>query len=404
MKPRLLQLLVCPVDRTPLDLIEWESGPSEISAEEIQKARRLGIEPAELSREIVTGVLVNRRQKIVYPIYRGIPRLLVFETGVSREFWRQYGGRIGRELPGFRAPSEGAMPGEEDVLRSFSTEWTNYGWDGRSYWGLTPEALHRSMDFLLDLGRTPVRGQRVLEVGIGIGSTADYVTRSNDCEMVGIDLSYAVDAAYKPFARNSLLHIVQASAFRVPFPDKAFDFVYSFGVLHHTFSTREAFRSISCLPRAGGRLFVWVYSPFDETRTMERRMLMRLENALRPIYWRLPTKLQTLALLPFLPLYRIHQALVRKKRGPEYVHYGWREAMHAARDRFTHRFAHRHDEEEVSGWFAEAGYGDLRFVTPRSAPDFVPTSFVACTGVEGTRQATAGCRSTDRVAAEGERV
>jgi SAM-dependent methyltransferase len=223
-----------------------------------------------------------------------------------------------------------------------------------------------------------------LEVGIGVGGIADHVARKEECELVGIDLSYAADSAYKHFGGRAFLHIVQASAFAPPFPENVFDLVYSQGVLHHTFSTKTAFEHICKLPKVGGRLYVWVYSEKDEQRTMIRRIIMLMETLIRPLCWRLPESLQTVTLLPIIPLYLIHQNLqARCKAG--YVRFGWREAMHAARDRFTPRYVHRHTEEEICDWFRQAGYAELQCASKRDRPNFVPIPFVSATAVDGVR-------------------
>ena len=47
---------------------------------------------------------------------------------------------------------------------------------------------------------------------------------------------------------------------------------------------------------------------------------------------------------------------------------------------------HRHPDEEVCGWYRTLGYGQLQCVSKRDAPDYVPISFVACTGVDGVRE------------------
>jgi len=112
------------------------------------------------------------------------------------------------------------------------------------------------MRFMLDAERQPLSGKSVLEVGIGIGAFADHLATTAGCEVVGVDLGYAVDAAQTAFGNNPFLHTVQASAFAPPFRDASFDFVYSFGVLHHTYSTKTAFDRVSRLPRKGGRLFI----------------------------------------------------------------------------------------------------------------------------------------------------
>jgi uncharacterized protein YbaR (Trm112 family)/SAM-dependent methyltransferase len=385
MKLRLLDLLVCPVDRTPLELIAWESSTVKLSADAIDRVKRLGLNPELFTTEVVTGVLINRSRKVFYPIHQGIPRMLVFPTGVARHFAEKYATRIASELPGFTLQQEESMPGEETVLRTFSSEWVNYDWDEESYWNLSPEAIYSTMSSLLDLRHKPIRNKLVLEVGIGIGGIADYMARQEEAEVVGVDLSYAVDPAYRHFGGNPFFHIVQASAFAPPFRQNSFDLVYSHGVLHHTFSTRTAFQRICMLPKRGGRLYVWVYSPRDEERTLERRMLMKMERLIRPVMWRLQGKSQTLALLPIVPLYLVRQNLFRDRHKPGYIRYRLREALHAARDRFTPRYVHRHTEEEVSAWFLEAGYSQLRCISKGKHPQFVPASFVMATGIDGTR-------------------
>jgi hypothetical protein len=348
----------------------------------------MGMDSRLFSREVLNGALVNRARRIYYPVYGGVPRMLVFPTRSTLQFNRTYAATIAQQLAGYTLPMGVPQPGETDVLRNFSTEWLNYKWNDRSYWSLTPESVFDTMHFALDLAHHPVNDQLVLEAGIGIGGTADYLAREHECELVGIDLSYAVDAAFRQFGRNRFLHIVQASVFAPPFAESAFDLVFSQGVIHHTFSTKAAFDRLARLPREDrGRLYVWVYSPNNERRSGLRRALMWLESMMRPVCSRLPAPLQTLALSPLVPLYLLHQnAMASRVEAQNRARYGVREAMHAARDRFTPRYAHRHTEAEVTGWFSAAGYQDLRCLSQHQAPRTIPIDLVACTGVEGVRR------------------
>ena len=386
MKMRLLDLLVCPIDKSKLELFEWESSSVELSTEEVSRAESLGLDPEMIAREIKTGVLVNQARKIFYPIHNGIPRLLIFPTGVAKEFLQKNNKRIAQELVGYTTPNQTVMTGEETVLRTFSSEWVNFGWDGKSYWGIEPDVIYKSMRWLLKLEENPIQNKTVLEVGIGVGGIADYMARKEGCELVGMDLSYAVDSAYEHFWKNRFLHIIQASAFAPPFKSNTFDLVYSQGVIHHTPSTKDAFNSICNLPKPKGRLYIWVYNPLDEERNLIRRMTMVLENILRPLCWRLPERLQSLVLLPIIPLYLIHQNFIVMKKGPGFKRYGFREAMHAARDRFTPRFAFRHTEEEVKGWFNVAGYSDIQWASQRTRPDYVAEALFFATSVDGVRK------------------
>jgi hypothetical protein len=114
---------------------------------------------------------------------------------------------------------------------------------------------------------------------------------------------------------------------------------------------------------------------------------MAMENVVRPIAWRLPDGVQTALLLPFVPLYMAHQWW-QSRNTPGAIRYGFREALHAARDRFSPRYVHRHSEDEVAGWFRAAGYDHLVCGSQLVRPAFVTENVTACTGIEGTRLTT----------------
>lgn len=385
MKKRLAELLVCPVDRGALTLDAWESTHVPLTDAQAAQAAELGASRESLETRVVTGVLVNARKKLLYAIQGGVPRMTVCTNAAVAEFFRVHAERLANAYPGYVAPTDRASPGEEDVLRSFSAEWTGYDWDGEVYWNLPVKTMFDCMEFMLDVKRRPLTGKRVLEVGMGVGGVAHHLCRTQRCELVGMDLGFAVDVAQRHFDEEPFFHVVQGSTFHPPFADESFDFVYSQGVIHHTHSTRAAFDVLRRLPKPGGRLYVWVYSHYNESRSVVRRAIMNLEKVWRPVCWRLPTKLQTVALWPVLPLYWVHQNLLVTAKDERQVKYGYREALHAARDRFTPRFIWRHTDEEVAEWFSESGFDDVRVASLRPKPDFVPETFVTCVGVEGTR-------------------
>jgi len=91
--------------------------------------------------------------------------------------------------------------------------------------------------------------------------------------------------------------------------------------------------------------------------------------------------------MPIVPLYLVRQNLFRDRRKPGFIRYGVREAVHAARDRFTPRYAHRHSDDEVSDWFREAGYTQLERVSEQERESFIPPAYVVGVGVQGVRTA-----------------
>ena len=99
----------------------------------------------------------------------------------------------------------------------------------------------------------------MLEIGCGAGPYPDICANYyNAKEVIGIDLSRAVDAAYENVGKNKNVTVIQADLFKLPFKVK-FDTVYSLGVLHHTPDTKKAFFSIANFVKEGGILSIWLY-------------------------------------------------------------------------------------------------------------------------------------------------
>jgi len=102
--------------------------------------------------------------------------------------------------------------------------------------------------------------QDVLEIGVGIGTHAEILS-THAKSYSGIDLTdYAVQATRKRlevFGRNG--HVIQMDAEQMDFPDALFDFVWSWGVIHHSSDTRKILEQIHRVLKPGGRLTFMVY-------------------------------------------------------------------------------------------------------------------------------------------------
>ncbi len=107
------------------------------------------------------------------------------------------------------------------------------------------------------------KGKRVLEIGVGAG--ADF---QNWCRyaahVVGVDLTEAaIDLTRERLSLNSVppdtYSLRTADAEKLPFEDNSFDIVYSWGVLHHTPNTRQAFAEAFRVLKPGGKLEAMIY-------------------------------------------------------------------------------------------------------------------------------------------------
>jgi SAM-dependent methyltransferase len=100
----------------------------------------------------------------------------------------------------------------------------------------------------------PLRaGMRVLDLGCGDGSHLRYLGDRFGVHGVGID--FARTALLRERQGNGPRPRVQGRIQELPFRREAFDAVYSFGVIEHTWQTEEIIRASFELLRPGG----WAY-------------------------------------------------------------------------------------------------------------------------------------------------
>ena len=294
MKPRLLELLACPACRGDLTL----------RADQVTDG------------EIVTGALACAPCRASYPIAAGIPRF----TGQDA-----YAESFGDEWHRFRTVQIDSLNGTTESQDGF-----------RRKTGLTPEEL---------------RGRLVLDAGVGAGRYAEVMARWG-AEVVGVDLTRAVDAAAQNLRGYPAAHLVQADIFALPFRDETFDVAYSIGVLHHTPDTAAAFRRVAALVKKGGQLAVYVYHAGG---------LMRYtSDALRIVTTRLPRPLVYWGSTAAIPIYYLHRLPVLGRvleiLLPTIGHPRWRWRWLDTFDWYTPRYQWKHRYPEVFRWFREAGF------------------------------------------------
>lgn len=109
--------------------------------------------------------------------------------------------------------------------------------------------------------RFPIQGRRVLEIGYGAG--ADHMQLiGRGGEVYGIDLTEenfkVTSARLKQAGLAGRLRTGDAES--LPFENDFFEFVYSFGVVHHTPDSERVIREIYRVLKPGGRAYITVYN------------------------------------------------------------------------------------------------------------------------------------------------
>jgi SAM-dependent methyltransferase len=298
--------------------------------------------------EITEGLLTCRCGKI-YPIVRGVPRFLPDAFEEHREFTQGYYNQI--EQYGINlnsAEKKHFIRMFKKTQGTFGLQWKTWGHSGRIY-GFTDEEAKEW--FLTDLTAKDInasyfKGKTVLEVGCGHGR---FVKILNDLcdEYVALDLGPSVELAREITQDRPKVHIIQANAMFPPLKEESFDYVWSHGVLHHTPSTKEAFRAVSKLPKKQtGRFYIWVYH--------KGGIIWEYGNRLaRSITTRLPATLLRLISYSTVPLLYLIPAYNKRVNLSNMT---WSECALSTHDWLAPKYQWHHSQEEVKSWFEEQGY------------------------------------------------
>ena len=105
-----------------------------------------------------------------------------------------------------------------------------------------------------------LNGKDVLEIGSGTGVHAKLLAEAG-AHVTAVDLTPTAVALTRRRLELAHLdaHVVEADAESLPFEDASFDFVWSWGVIHHSERTDRVIAEIARVLRPGGTLALMVY-------------------------------------------------------------------------------------------------------------------------------------------------
>lgn len=307
MKSGLLEYLICPICAGPLDL------------------RAGGMEGAE----IMEGSLDCGACHRTYPIIRGVPRLLP-ETFSGEQ----------------RATAD-----------AFGYEWTHFSELEDTYEG-------EFLDWIHPVGKDFFRNKLVLDGGCGKGRHVALSAAFGAADVVGIDISDAVDAAFANTRHLPHAHIVQADIYHVPLKP-LFQYAYSIGVLHHLPEPKGGFLSLVGRLAPGGRISAWVYGEegnwwithlVSPVRTLVTSRLPRILT--KAIAFLIAVPMQAALRLLYRPINQRLPALKRLLFYNDYLYsisgFSFRENYSTVFDHLVAPTAFYISRAEFAGWFKAA--------------------------------------------------
>lgn len=245
----------------------------------------------------------------------------------------------------------------------------NFGWQWKHFTHQDARYAEQFLGWIAPVTPEFFRGKVVLEGGCGKGRHTLLAAQWGASEVIGVDLSEAVETAFAATRSAPNAHVVQADIFRLPLARK-FDYAFSVGVLHHLPDPRQGFLSLASKVKPGGHVTAWIYgaennewivrlvNPVREkiTSRIDRRALLHLSKIPAAGLF-LTTK------LIYGPLNRRGSTLGQHLFYNDYLSaiapFGWRDQHLIVFDHLVAPTAFYISREEFESWWRDVGATDV---------------------------------------------
>jgi SAM-dependent methyltransferase len=134
----------------------------------------------------------------------------------------------------------------------------NFGWQWQHFTQKDDRYAEQFLGWIAPVKPEFFKDKLVVEGGCGKGRHTQLAAQWGAREVIGVDLSAAVESAFAATRDLENAHVVQADIYNLPLRP-VFDYAFSVGVLHHLPDPKGGFLSLVSKVRAGGDISAWVY-------------------------------------------------------------------------------------------------------------------------------------------------
>ncbi len=289
-------------------------------------------------KQIIEAVLSCKKCEREYKVVRGVPRF---------------------------ADLDKIEQDKLETAENFGWQWTHFTQEDAKY-------NEQFLGWLQPVKPDFFRDKLVLEGGCGKGRHTSLAAKWGAAEVVGIDLSAAVESAFQATKHLPNAHIVQADIFKLPFK-KAFDYAFSVGVLHHTPDPQKAFESLAGKVKKGGAISAWIYGAENNewitsyVNPVREKFTSKMGQ---PTLYQL-SKLPTLGVylaskLIYKPLNKTAKPFAGKLFYNDYLNhlgtFGWREQHNIVFDHLVAPTAFYITKGDFENWWRDIGASDVEII------------------------------------------
>jgi SAM-dependent methyltransferase len=280
-------------------------------------------------QEIMAGQLSCKRCQKNYPIVRGVPHFADLDE-----------------------------VGEEKAATA-----AGFGWEWKQFTQHDEKYGEQLLGWLNPVQPEFFQDKVVLDGGCGKGRHLKLAAEWGARDVVGVDLSEAVETAFEATRAAGNIHVVQGDICRLPLATE-FDYAFSLGVLDHLGNPIEGFKSLASKVKAGGHVSAWVYGAENNgwitgiINPLRLHFTSRLNPRTLFHVCKLPTAVLFLATkLIYGPLSKLgNGSFARKLFYGDYLsslaRFGWREHHVIVFDHLVAPTAHYFTRAEFEKWWS----------------------------------------------------